>query len=282
MPVKNEIGNKYGRLTVIERSENNGQGDAMWKCQCDCGNIIITKGASLRAGRTQSCGCGRKIDSKTVINEIGNRYGSFIVLERAENEGRKATWLCQCDCGNKVIVRGDSLRSGKTKSCGCSYKIEMIGKRFGKLTVIAREGLDGKHATWLCECDCGNQIVATGNHLRTGHTQSCGCIKSRGELVISQLLNEFGAVFKKEYTFDDLRNKSGNKLRFDFAIFKDNQLTHLIEFDGPQHYEENHAYYSETMVEHDALKNAYCRSNNIKLIRLRGYENLTIEDLEVI
>ena len=55
-----------------------------------------------------------------IINEIGNKYGFLTVIKRAENTpGGKAQWLCECDCGNQVIVKGVSLRRGDTKSCGC-------------------------------------------------------------------------------------------------------------------------------------------------------------------
>lgn len=54
-------GQRFGRLTVIERAENNKRGDTMWLCQCDCGNTtIIVKGAYLKSQGTQSCGCLRK------------------------------------------------------------------------------------------------------------------------------------------------------------------------------------------------------------------------------
>lgn len=54
----------------------------------------------------------------------------------------------------------------------------LIGNRFGKLVVIARDMSDrhGK-ARWLCLCDCGNRKIAIGQHLKNGRTRSCGCIK---------------------------------------------------------------------------------------------------------
>lgn len=58
-------------------------------------------------------------------------------------------------------------------------KIPMIGKRFGRLTVIAEaDSAKNRQAQWLCKCDCGNltQPIA-GINLRNGHTQSCGCFK---------------------------------------------------------------------------------------------------------
>lgn len=55
--VKDETGNQYGRLTVLERVENDRHGNAQWKCICECGKLHITRGVSLRNGDTQSCGC---------------------------------------------------------------------------------------------------------------------------------------------------------------------------------------------------------------------------------
>ena len=55
---KDEIGNIYGRLTVLKRHyENNSRGQAQWVCECECENIHTVLGMSLRNGRTQSCGC---------------------------------------------------------------------------------------------------------------------------------------------------------------------------------------------------------------------------------
>ena len=48
---------KYDRLTVIKRIKHNYQKEAMWLCRCDCGKMIETRGSSLRAGLTKSCGC---------------------------------------------------------------------------------------------------------------------------------------------------------------------------------------------------------------------------------
>lgn len=48
----------------------------------------------------------------------GQRFGRLVAVERDYSvESRKAHWICECDCGNKKTVRGDSL--GKVNSCGC-------------------------------------------------------------------------------------------------------------------------------------------------------------------
>ena len=60
--------------------------------------------------------------------------------------------------------------------------IEMAGKKFGRLTVIRRaDGVGNERAHWECECDCGNHKVVSGDHLRSGHTQSCGCLATDPE-----------------------------------------------------------------------------------------------------
>lgn len=57
-----------------------------------------------------------------------------------------------------------------------SKVIDLTGLRFGKLTVIKREGSINQKSAWLCECDCGNKTVVTSDRLRGGKTKSCGCI----------------------------------------------------------------------------------------------------------
>ena len=54
------------------------------------------------------------------VNIGGLRFGRLEVIEMSHvDKSGKAFWICKCDCGNKKIVSGDKLRSGKTKSCGC-------------------------------------------------------------------------------------------------------------------------------------------------------------------
>src|SRR5262252_7770769 len=52
------------------------------------------------------------------IDMAGQVFGELRVIERAGSSGRgRATWLCECSCGARVIVRGDRLRLGKKRSC---------------------------------------------------------------------------------------------------------------------------------------------------------------------
>lgn len=60
MQAKNLIGEKFGKLTVISRfQENTKSGRAQWVCRCDCGNTTIVPTYRLTCGETKSCGCKR-------------------------------------------------------------------------------------------------------------------------------------------------------------------------------------------------------------------------------
>ena len=55
-----------------------------------------------------------------IIDMTGRKYGRLLIVSRAKNNKYgNAFWNCICDCGNKVVARGSSIRSGHTKSCGC-------------------------------------------------------------------------------------------------------------------------------------------------------------------
>ena len=112
----------------------------------------------------------------------GDIFGYWKVLCKAE--AKRTSYLCECRCGKRKVVRRDMLLGGTSKSCGCykkeaGYKrrIDLSGQRFGRLTVIKILPNTKKlKSPFLCKCDCGNEIIATQNTLTTNHTRSCGCL----------------------------------------------------------------------------------------------------------
>lgn len=58
-----------------------------------------------------------------------------------------------------------------------SYRIDLTGRRFERLLVVARAPNLGKHAAWTCACDCGQRRVIRGIALTRGQTRSCGCLR---------------------------------------------------------------------------------------------------------
>lgn len=64
-----------------------------------------------------------------LVNEVGNRYGRLLVLRKhSVSQGRKAMWVCVCDCGREHVAQGRNLRTGSTTSCGC-FQIESSKER---------------------------------------------------------------------------------------------------------------------------------------------------------
>lgn len=112
----------------------------------------------------------------------GKRFGKLVVLKRGNNDkNHRCTWDCLCDCGNVINVKAAYLSSGGTTSCGCIRITSLVGKRYGRLKVISKEentrSKGGKsHVMYLCECDCGNRLIVKAENLRSGNTQSCGCL----------------------------------------------------------------------------------------------------------
>lgn len=55
--------------------------------------------------------------------------------------------------------------------------INLVGEKYGRLTVVEFDRLQNHKTYWKCACECGMTVIATGNNLRSGNTQSCGCIR---------------------------------------------------------------------------------------------------------
>lgn len=118
------------------------------------------------------------------IDITGQQFGEFTVLRFAETVKSRAYWECQCSCGKITKVRGDHLRGGKTKSCGCkvaelvsnSRHDSLVGAVFNRLTVLSEVGKKGTDYVYRCRCICGNEVDVLGGNLRSGNTQSCGCL----------------------------------------------------------------------------------------------------------
>ena len=187
-------------------------------------------------------------------------------------------WLCECDCEahTQRAVESYSLRSGASKSCGCYHKKraseanfdDITNKKFGHLTVKKLIGPDkSRKLIWECECDCDAHTIikVRATDLRSGKTTSCGCIRSKGEALISKILTENNIPFEKEKTFQNCKYPERDGLcRFDFYV----NNKYLIEFDGIQHFDKTNNWYNENNIAHDNYKNEWCKSNNIPLIRI--------------
>lgn len=115
----------------------------------------------------------------------GSKFGELTVVAFAGIDKRRCSkWLCKCSCNKELVVLGDSLKRGATKSCGsCVYyskTVDLTGRKFGKLTVVKFSHIDKKQrlSMWEVLCDCGKTTTVRGNALTFGHVRSCGCLKA--------------------------------------------------------------------------------------------------------
>lgn len=153
-------GQQFGNLVVLHRGEDIPDGKQKkpgWVCQCLlCGNIKTISGKNLRNGKSTSCGCTR--GGQLLIDEIGNRYGKLVVVDRATNNSRgKARWKCKCDCGSYTIVEGSNLRNGSSQSCGCA-------KSYGEIFI--REWLNSHDIPFYVEYSYDDLCSGKGVLLR--------------------------------------------------------------------------------------------------------------------
>ena len=66
---------------------------------------------------------------RRMINELGNKYSRLYVIALADERiNGQAAWICECQCGGSRVVRGNLLRKGITRSCGCLVR-ERVAKQ---------------------------------------------------------------------------------------------------------------------------------------------------------
>lgn len=288
-------GQQFGKLKVLRfdgyKVMPSGQRTAKWLCHCDCGNDVSVIGSNLRNGTSTSCGCTKRVTEDLV----GQRFSRLTVVSREEDfvdrpgGAKTCAWRCKCDCGNEIVVRHFALKNGHVRSCGCllfEEKVDsstMLGKRFGRLTVVSRAPSHRVPSgpvldAWNCVCDCGGSTVSLGRNLRSGGTQSCGClraehisVKSRrpySEVWVQEYLDEHGLSYVCQKTYFDLTGVNGGLLSYDFAV--DFCGTVLIECQGSQHYAPVDFFGGEKQFlvqkEHDLRKRTYADKHGFSLL----------------
>ena len=228
------------------------------------------------------------------IDLTGQKFERLYVIKPAPHKNGRTAWYCKCDCGNEIIVTTKSLRDGNTRSCGCLHK-ESVAKQFSKDITNQRFGnlialeptKERKHGSvvWKCICDCGNEHYVSTECLLRGTTSSCGCIRSKGNQKIKNILQENNILFIAEYP---IRVNNINYY-YDFAILgENNQIKYFIEYDGILHFSQDkyHGWNNpenwEKTQKNDQIKNNYATQNNIPLIRIPyfDFDNITYDYLK--
>ena len=127
-----------------------------------------------------------------------------------------------------------------------------------------------KELLWKCSI-CHISFIDSIKKITTQEYVRCHkCSRSKGSYKIYEILELYNISFKGEIIFDDLVVK--RNLRFDYGLFKENEIVALIEYDGEYH------DINRTTQEYDRIKDEYCKTNNIPLLRIHHTE---IKYLEV-
>lgn len=178
-PPKISIGFRVGHLTVQSATKERKNGYTIWNCMCDCGGSILLDTRTLQRGTVRDCGCITKL--KPGCRDItGMRFGKLTAVEPAQEQNSGTLiWHCKCDCGGEVDAPLHQLTAGYRKSCGCLSHPplkELVGKKFGRLTVMGYAGKRAGMHRWKCRCECGRETIVGQTLLQSGKTQSCGCL----------------------------------------------------------------------------------------------------------
>ena len=109
-------GQRFGKLTAINKLPPQLDGVTRWLCKCDCGNEHVVAYTNLKNGHVTSCGCKKAHDL------TGKVFGKLTVLYRSEEKHHKGNqtyplWVCQCECGETVLRMSNSLTNSKERMC---------------------------------------------------------------------------------------------------------------------------------------------------------------------
>lgn len=144
MCLSNDLcGNKFGNITVIERSfpSNPITKRAYWLCRCDCGLDVVLNSKDLTYYGVN--GCDNCATTKRRLIELynditGQKFGMLTAIKlsnRAGNGKSKQTyWWFKCDCGNDKEVSYSAVinnSNNKTLSCGCLYTSRLVYSKRG-------------------------------------------------------------------------------------------------------------------------------------------------------
>ena len=265
-----------------------GEGKGLrWIVKCPiCKKEFSLDGRRMRMGKTKTCTDCKHLSK--IKGKPGQRFG-YLTAEKilGSDKDRHLIWLLKCDCGNYCTRPLSNLTN--RSSCGCKlgkdYNIkDIIGQKFNALTVLSAtdDRNNAGHVIWKCQCECGNICTSDTLSLKQNKKLSCGCqTESAGVRKIKEILNAENIYYQQEQRFATCKDIL--PLPFDFWV--DQQ--YIIEFDGEHHffYQEcgwNTRANHEITVAHDKIKNQWCKENNIPLIRIPYYidlSTLTLKDL---
>lgn len=275
---------KHPTLTVIGTYKNNRTKIEM---HCDvCGySFYSTPGSMCFGSGCPKCGGTMKKTQDEFIEEVKTINPNIIVLGDYKSTDNKVLLKCSI-CNHKWEATPHSILSGKgcPKCSGVNRKthdefVEEMNREHPEIIVIGKYSNNRHKITMRCSI-CGTYFDKSPHDALSKNTSlGCpNCKKSDGELKIDHWLKSHQIQFIHEYRFNDCKDKYA--LPFDFYI---KSLNTAIEYDGVQHFKSNAFFGGEKAFSilqmHDQIKNEYCSTHGIHLIRISYFDYDRIDEI---
>lgn len=157
------IGEKFGRLTILSKGDNDNSNNVRYLCQCECGNKKLIPYQSLKSGTTKSCGCLRNEKVKEAGAERSKKYlvdwdaperrcCTCKIVKKVEEFGKcsggRRCKQCDRDRANEYRASGKSRINEIERKFGINYEfylrmIEEQGNKCGICRKPLEKGVNG-------------------------------------------------------------------------------------------------------------------------------------------
>lgn len=260
-----------------------------------CNNVIenTKKYYLLKSIKKGNCGCrycsNRAVPKDIIEKRIKNLSNEYLFLENNITRSRQKILVEHKKCNHQFKTDLDTLeRYYPCKKCSkilplnddaiINYVNSVDGYELYSLnnykTVHSKIKIIHKDQN----CKNPENFEMTINNFKNKGQRCpfCKMESSKGELSILQWLQDHNLSFKREFIFEDCKNKRA--LPFDFYV----ENKYLIEYDGEQHFKmraDSTPEHFKRQLENDKIKNEYCKKNNILLIRISYKEFNKINEI---
>lgn len=283
----NEIGNK---CVPLEEYINT---NTPIKHRCpNCGNEewYVRPRDILKRNLNKCCKCykNKQKTNEEFLIEIEGLVGNEYTFLEEYTKANKKILVRHNKCGYEYKVSPHQFLNNHTRCPKCSPNCKNNTENFKKFIkdnegdnyTLLSEYKNNRNHVLIRHNECGYEYKVSPRNFISG--KRCPkCSMSKGEDMILKILSKNNKQFETQYRIDDCRKVK--PLPFDFAIFDNNKLIYLIEFDGIQHFKpvkmfDGEEGFKETKIR-DNIKNEYCKNNNIPLLRIPYTQINNIEDV---
>lgn len=237
---------------------------------------------------------------------IDKKYNYLTVVEKDIEKStleKRQFFKCVCECGNFISIRANDLERETYKSCGCkrhtdsNYK-DIKDETFNMLKVLEYAYTLNNKAHWVCLCQCGKVVIVQQSNLNSGHTKSCGCLKSGSNIrgnnrnIRKHFRNVIAPIsidLLKKSNYKCFLTKSSDNLEVHHKkSFTDLYLETILELNLPLH--DNMSKYSKENIKdmnalfiekhNDDILVVLNKDIHILFHKLYGYKNTTKEQFD--